>query len=105
MGLMQVMPATARHIRDMQGKPPLARDALYRPEISLMLGQDYLDYLKGQFDGNLVHMIAAYVMKVMANLWMYRSHFYGEENTLSAMVKNQWPNALAMTTRKKKTDG
>jgi soluble lytic murein transglycosylase len=140
MGLMQVMPATARHIRDMQGKPPLTRDALYRPEISLMLGQDYLDYLKGQFDGNLVHMIAAYnagpgsvnkwkadealrndpilfiesipfeetrtyVMKVMANLWMYRSHFYGEENTLSTMVKNQWPNALAMTTRKKKTDG
>lgn len=59
-GLMQVMPQTARHIRAMQRKPRLPNYMLTEPSVSMSLGQDYLLHLEKEFDGNLIHMIAAY---------------------------------------------
>lgn len=37
-----------------------------------------------------------YVMRVMANLWIYRTYFYGKDPTLTAMARNQWPTQVAM---------
>lgn len=59
-GLMQVMPATARHIMAMQRKPRLPNHQLMDPNVSMTLGQDYLLHLEKEFNGNLIHMIAAY---------------------------------------------
>lgn len=59
-GLMQVMPATARHILAMQRKPRLPNYKLTEPEVSMSLGQFYMLHLEKEFDGNLIHMIAAY---------------------------------------------
>lgn len=59
-GLMQIMPATSRHIRNMQRKRHVAQSALENPNMNMTLGQVYLNYLADEFDGNLIHMIAAY---------------------------------------------
>lgn len=59
-GLMQLMPATAKHIRDIQRKQRFSTHQLYEPAISLQLGQDYLMYLDKELSGNLLKMLAAY---------------------------------------------
>lgn len=59
-GLMQLMPNTAKFIRQKQNRPVYSRTALLNPKINMMLGQDYLMMLENQLDGNLLHMVAAY---------------------------------------------
>jgi len=125
-GLMQIMPNTARHIRDMQRKQRFATNDLYKPSINMSLGQDYVEHLAEVFDGNLIKMIAAYnagpgnvnkwkekglhqeeplifveripfeetrkyVMAVLSNLWIYRTHEYGVSPSLASMAKGVWP--------------
>ncbi len=59
-GLMQIMPRTAKHIRDVQKRARIPANKLYDPNVNMMLGQDYLMYLDNKLSGNLVQMIAAY---------------------------------------------
>jgi len=59
-GLMQVMPATASHIRKELRQSPLSREQMVEIPINLALGQEYLVWMLGEFDGNLMHAIAAY---------------------------------------------
>jgi soluble lytic murein transglycosylase-like protein len=131
MGLMQVMPGTADQVRQMQGKRPVLKTALTRPDFNMSISQDYLIYLQEQMSDNLVHMIASYnagpgnvrkwiardgveddpilfiesipfeetrkyVIRVMSNLWVYRTYFYGKTPTLTAMSNNRWPTQVAM---------
>lgn len=60
MGLMQIMPGTAQHIRHKQGKRALPKSYVYKPEINVKLGQYYIGYLLEEFNGNLIYSIAAY---------------------------------------------
>lgn len=60
MGLMQIMPGTAAHIRHQQGKRRLPKSYVFRPDINVKLGQYYLGYLLEEFNGNLIYSIAAY---------------------------------------------
>jgi soluble lytic murein transglycosylase-like protein len=60
MGLMQIMPGTAQHIRHKQGKRALPKSYVYRPDINVKLGQYYIGYLLEEFNGNLIYAIAAY---------------------------------------------
>lgn len=59
-GLMQLMPATARYTARMAGRPFPAKADLHDPATNLTLAQDYLAYLNGEMDGNLIQMVAAY---------------------------------------------
>ncbi|MFT7144500.1 MAG: soluble lytic murein transglycosylase [Alphaproteobacteria bacterium] len=59
-GLMQLMPNTAKYIRRKHNRPVYSRHALLNPNINMSLGQDYLSYLMGQMDGNVIHVISAY---------------------------------------------
>lgn len=59
-GLMQVMPATASHIRRELRQSPLSREQMLEIPTNLALGQEYLIWMLGEFDGNLMHAIAAY---------------------------------------------
>ena len=59
-GLMQVMPNTAKFVRRQQNRPVYSRSALYNPSVNMSLGQDYLKYLMGKLDGNVVQVIASY---------------------------------------------
>lgn len=60
MGLMQIMPGTADHIRHQQGKRALPASYVYRPDINVKLGQYYIGYLLEEFNGNIIYAIAAY---------------------------------------------
>lgn len=65
LGLMQIMPATAQHVRerhdDIDGEDT-ERSALFNTAINMELGQRYLAELMGMGDvaTNLVHLTAAY---------------------------------------------
>jgi soluble lytic murein transglycosylase-like protein len=59
-GLMQLMPKTANYIRRISGKYVLPEHILFRPHTNVTLGQSYLSYLQNKFNGNLLHVIAAY---------------------------------------------
>lgn len=58
-GLMQLMPSTAQAVAQWHGGT-VARDDLFDHETNIRYGVRYLDQLLGQFNGNLVHAVAAY---------------------------------------------
>jgi soluble lytic murein transglycosylase len=59
-GLMQIMPATGGWIAARAGFERYDEKSLYDRYVNLQLGTWYLDYLWDEFDGNLVHVLAAY---------------------------------------------
>ncbi|HQU27893.1 MAG TPA: lytic transglycosylase domain-containing protein, partial [Nitrospirales bacterium] len=62
MGLMQLMPATARRMAHQVGMSSWEEDseALFHPERNIRLGATYLGQLLDDFHGNLVYAIASY---------------------------------------------
>ncbi|MSR24677.1 MAG: tetratricopeptide repeat protein [Nitrospiraceae bacterium] len=58
-GLMQLMPSTAQAVAQRNGST-VARDDLFDQETNIRYGVRYLEQLLGQFNGNLVHAVAAY---------------------------------------------
>jgi soluble lytic murein transglycosylase len=61
-GLMQVMPATARHIASLAALEPPGSEALHEPETSISFGQAYLEHLLNRewIGDNLIYLAAAY---------------------------------------------
>lgn len=59
-GLMQLMPNTAKFIRNKQNRPVYSRNALLNPSVNMGLGQDYLQYLMAKLDGNIIKVVASY---------------------------------------------
>ena len=60
MGLMQLMPATAKETARRFGIPLPSPQLAYRPEVNIQLGAAYLSQIYGQFNGNRVLASAAY---------------------------------------------
>ena len=61
MGLMQLMPATARQVaRNVLKTPPPRRQELYRPDTNIALGSAYLKQMKGRLGDSAVLATAAY---------------------------------------------
>jgi soluble lytic murein transglycosylase len=56
-GLMQIMPKTGKRLSGMKKFKP---DTLYHPETSIAYGTRFLSSLLKQFDGSIVHTLAAY---------------------------------------------
>ena len=60
-GMMQVMPRTARWIADNNPELSYARNSdLKRPALSMRLGAQYIRQMLDRYDGNLVYALAAY---------------------------------------------
>ncbi|MBI1308804.1 MAG: transglycosylase SLT domain-containing protein [Proteobacteria bacterium] len=59
-GLMQIMPATGAFVARQAGLPRPDREDLHDPILNLTLAQNYLLYLSGQLDGNLMMVVASY---------------------------------------------
>jgi peptidoglycan lytic transglycosylase len=57
--LMQLMPTTAQAVAQRNGGA-VSRDDLFDQETNIRYGVRYLEQLLGQFNGNLVHAVAAY---------------------------------------------
>lgn len=60
MGLMQLMPATAKETAKRFGIPLASPQQAFRPEVNIQLGAAYLSQIYGQFNGNRVLASAAY---------------------------------------------
>ena len=60
LGLMQLMPTTARKVAHRLGFPSIDQDDLFNPDINIQLGSTYVGELLAQFKGNVVHAVAAY---------------------------------------------
>jgi soluble lytic murein transglycosylase len=61
MGLMQLMPATARNVaRDVLKRKPPRRSDLYQPDTNIALGSAYLKQMKGELGGSPILATAAY---------------------------------------------
>ena len=60
MGLMQLMPATAKETAQRYGIPLATPRSAVNPEINIQLGAAYLSQVLGQFKGNRVLASAAY---------------------------------------------
>jgi soluble lytic murein transglycosylase len=56
-GLMQIMPATGRRL---SGQKNFNKDSLYHPATSINYGTKFLSGLLQQFNGSVVHALAAY---------------------------------------------
>ncbi|WP_145142357.1 transglycosylase SLT domain-containing protein [Pseudomonas duriflava] len=60
MGLMQLMPATAKHTASKFNIPLSSLQLAYQPEMNIQLGTAYLSMVHTQFNGNRVLASAAY---------------------------------------------
>ncbi|AZR73717.1 lytic transglycosylase [Anoxybacter fermentans] len=60
MGLMQIMPDTARWIAKNLRIENFKLEDLYKPEINIYFGNWYLANLSEEFEGNLILILAAY---------------------------------------------
>lgn len=60
LGLMQLMPETARWVSNRDGEPLAAERDLYDPEVNIRLGTAYFRELVDEFGGRLVVALAAY---------------------------------------------
>ncbi|NLY12695.1 MAG: transglycosylase SLT domain-containing protein [Gammaproteobacteria bacterium] len=60
MGLMQLMPATAKETAQRYGIPLASPQSAVIPEVNIQLGAAYLSQVLGQFNGNRVLASAAY---------------------------------------------
>lgn len=120
-GLMQIMPATARHL------VPNAGAALLDPEVNLEIGQRYLHSLmRDPHIGENLFLIAvaynrgsgnpaqfrrmldrgdpllameslpsadmrSFIQRVMANYWLYATHMGGDTTSLTDLANDRWP--------------
>jgi soluble lytic murein transglycosylase len=60
LGLLQLMPSTARQVAQRSGQAPPQREDLFRPEVNIPLGARYLGELLERFGRNFVLTLAAY---------------------------------------------
>lgn len=60
LGLMQLMPATAREVSRSLGLPRPTRNGLFEPRTNITLGSNYLARMKQRFGGNPILATAAY---------------------------------------------
>jgi soluble lytic murein transglycosylase len=60
LGLMQLMPETAKAVARRLGTPEVPREDLFTLDSNIRYGTGYLDQLLEQFGGNVIHAVAAY---------------------------------------------
>ncbi len=60
MGIMQILPSTARELAGDLGMEWEGHDMLYNPSINVKLGIHYLSFLKGRFNDDMTKAIVAY---------------------------------------------
>jgi len=81
-GLMQIMPGTARWMADRLGLEGYDDDKLYEREWNLTIGISYLQYLRRQFPDSIPEVLAAYNA--------------GPVNVRSWLDTGNWDGSLAM---------
>lgn len=60
MGLMQVIPATAKYVAAFESPDKQHRELLNDPSYNIRIGVSYIKYLYAKFNGNIEHTLIAY---------------------------------------------
>ena len=89
MGLMQLMPKTAKYIGNKIGIKKVSQKDLIKPENNIELGSAYLSYLLNKFNGNRVMATAAY------NAGPHRVDQWSPEK--GSIAADQWIDAIPFT--------
>ena len=103
MGLMQIMPDTARWIAHERGDAAFRIDQLYVPEKNIEYGSWYLAYLKKYFRGNEVLTLAAYNAG-LGNVeeWMDTYHWSMDFSDISAIPFDETRDYVASVLKNRK---
>ncbi len=59
-GLMQILPSTAKWIMEKTGLKDITMEDVFKPEINIFLGAWYLRYLLDKFNGDILLAVASY---------------------------------------------
>lgn len=82
-GIMQLMPETAKWIRDSTNME-VSLDQLHQVQVNIHMGAWYVNWLLDHFDGNLNYAIAAYnAGQGNVNKWRTSNVWNGSEDTVS----------------------
>ena len=85
-GLMQLLPETARWVAEQAGERDFFEDLLYVPEVNIRLGTWYLAYLLKVFDGREALALAAYnAGRSRVERWMHERGWDGSPKRLQAI--------------------
>ena len=60
MGIMQILPSTAKEVAGDLGMEWKGHEMLYNPSVNVTLGIHYLSFLRGRFDNDMTKAIVAY---------------------------------------------
>ena len=83
-GLMQVMPSTAKWVAGQIEFDNYQTEMLYQKEVNMMIGSWYLSNLLKEFDGNMVAALAAYnAGRGNVGKWMKTGQWKGTANDLN----------------------
>lgn len=85
LGLMQLMPATAREVGNKLGMKVSGRSEILEPATNVQLGSAYLSSMLNRFDGDYAKATAAY------NAGPHRIGKWAPENTIAA---DQWVESI-----------
>ena len=85
-GLMQLMPATARRIARRLGLPRPSPADLFRPDLNVRLGSEFLGRLLAHFRGARAPAVAAYNAGLKAAGKWWRKHGHLDEASFIAMI-------------------
>lgn len=82
-GLMQLMPDTAKWIAEQMGEKNFKTEDLYNPETNIALGSWYLANLQKEFKGDAIIVLAAYNGgRGNVKKWLEKKNWTGEHKTL-----------------------
>jgi soluble lytic murein transglycosylase len=85
-GLMQLMPDTARWVAEQMRIEQFDHSSLTNPELNIEMGTWYLTYLQGLFNQDMVVVIAAYNGGLgNAKKWLEEDIWNGDLNSLSSI--------------------
>ena len=85
LGLMQVMPGTARYL----AKKKVKRNSLFNPNRNVELGTQYMRYLMDKMDNIPYKETRNYVMAVLAYQQIYSQHLGGSKNLFKELATMQ----------------
>ncbi len=85
-GLMQLMPATARRIARRLGLPRPSPEDLFRPDLNVRLGSEFLGRLLAHFRGAPAPAVAAYNAGLEAAGKWWRKYGHLDEASFIAMI-------------------